>query len=338
MKKSIILLALALAVLLPRGAAFALTLSPPRWEVAADPGAMVTGSIILINEESETRTYYASYENFEAQGDSGTPRFIGKRDGLATWLDAPASITLSAGESRAVPFTITIPKDTEFGGYFAALFWGTTPPGTENGGQVAVGAKVGSLIFVTVGSNIEESAGLLSFNTAAKRFFYKSLPVTFEYRFANDGADRVRPVGTITVRSMLGWRVAKVDANPFQGNILPGTTRKFSPEWTKLAPDERPSEAEKKAPYSFFKAVKNEWKNFAVGFFRAKMAIEYGKTVQQLKSNNVYFIVFPFELMAILIIGTLILFFIFRRGVRRYNRWVISKAQARLVQMQQRGE
>ena len=51
--------------------AYALTVSPAKIEVIADPGQTVRGEIELFNEQEETKTFFASYENFESRGDSG---------------------------------------------------------------------------------------------------------------------------------------------------------------------------------------------------------------------------------------------------------------------------
>ncbi|MBP6858174.1 MAG: hypothetical protein KBC11_03255 [Candidatus Pacebacteria bacterium] len=309
--------------------AHALTITPIRYEISGDPGQTLTEKMGLVNETKTTQTYYASFSNFEAQGDTGSPTFIDAKDGLGTWITTEqASITLAAGAQKEIEFKIAIPKDAEAGGYFAAIFWGTSPGGAP--GQVSIGTKTGLLILLSVNGDVQEQAGLVDFSLHNNDHFYKTLPVGFQYRFSNQGGDRVKPEGDVVIRSILGWTAKKIDANPNNGNVLPGTTRKFLPEWSKRdSVDFRDQEVLRNESYSFKKALNDEWHNFAFGIFKAKTIVSYGSTDQVAKSKSVYFIVFPWELLLVIIIVGIPTFFILRFIVRKYNRSVIRKAQKR---------
>ncbi len=309
--------------------AHALTITPIRYEIAGDPGQTLHEKMGLVNETKNTQTFYASFANFEAQGDTGSPTFVDAKDDLGTWITTEqASITLAPGAQKEMSFTITIPKDAEPGGHFAAIFWGTSPGGAP--GQVSIGAKTGMLILLSVNGDVKESAGLVDFTLHNNTHFYRQLPVGFQYRFSNQGGDRVKPAGSVVVRSVLGWVVKKVNANPFDGNVLPGTTRRFTPEWGKKdSVDARDQELARHASYSFTKNVKSEWHNFAVGIFHARIVATFGTTNQTVKSHAVYFVVFPWELLLILVAIGIPLYFTLRALLRRYNRSIIRKAQAR---------
>jgi len=306
--------------------AHALTISPTRLEIVGDAGKTITEQVLLVNETDDAETFYPSFANFEAQGESGTPTFVEPKEGLGTWMTAGGPVTLKGGESKEVTVTISIPAGTEPGGNFAAIFWATTPPSQT--GAVSVGSQVGLLVLLSVSGEVKEDFGLVDFNTKGKQFFYKSLPVGFEYRFSNQGGDRVKPEGTVTVRSIFGWRVAKIDANPYEGNVLPTTTRKFTPEWKKRESVEE-KEARGEEKYSFKKALAHEWQNFAVGIFRAQLKTEFGTEEQRATSKNVYFVVFPWELLLVLVPGVYILLRVLKFMLRRYNRSIIKKAARR---------
>ena len=140
----------------------------------------------------------------------------------------------------------------------------------------------------------------------------------------------MKPAGNVVIRSILGWRVARVNANQFDGNVLPGTTRKFLPEWTKRdSVDIRDQAILRNESYSFTRAVSDEWHNFALGIFRAKLDVQFGVTDQRVKSTEVYFVVFPWELILIFCIVGIPVFLILRFLLRRYNRAIIAKAQMR---------
>lgn len=312
----------------------ALTITPIRYEISGNPGETLKHEMTLVNESDKSQLYYVSFANFEAQGDSGSPTFAEPKEGLGTWMTtAQSTVNLSAGQQKVVPFEIMIPKDATPGGYFAAIFWGTNP--SAQAGEVSIGTKTGLLVLLSVNGDVTESAGLIDFQTQDKQWFYKKLPVGFQYRFSNQGGDRVKPVGTVNIYSILGWRVTKVNANQFDGNVLPGTTRKFIPEWSRgdtLAEVEKAETVNQK--YSFFREVKSEWKNFGFGIFRAKVFAEFGSTDEKVKSNNVYFIVFPWELILVFLVIGIPLFLILRGMIRRYHRSVIRSAEARIRRQQ----
>lgn len=324
------LTASALALLVYFGVpsqAYALTITPIRYEVSGDPGQVITEKMKLVNETNKSQVYYASFANFEAQGDTGSPSFIDPVDGLGTWMTTEqASINLPAGAQKEIEFKINIPKDAEPGGHFAAIFWGTSPGGTP--GQVLIGTKTGMLILLSVNGEIEESAGIVDFQLHNNKHFYKKLPVGFQYRFSNQGNDRVKPAGNVIIRSILGWRVARIPGNPNDGNVLPNTTRKFSPEWAKHdSVSDRDQENARNEKYSFVQEVKDEWRNFAVGIFRARLVSEFGTTSQTIKSKAVYFVVFPWELILVILVVGAPVFLLLRTLIRRYNRSIIRKAQ-----------
>jgi hypothetical protein len=298
--------------------AYALTISPARVEVSGDPGTIVGGEFSLINEQSTTQTFYPSYENFTAQGDTGSPSFTSDKSDLDTWISiAQPQTTLAPGQVEKIPYTITIPKNAEPGGYFAAIFWSTTPSSTQNG-QVSIGAKIGMLVLLTVNGNVRESAGITQFDTDGHGFFYETLPVTMRYRFHNAGADRLQPQGTITIRDTVFLPSDHIDANSTMGNILPNSTRQFTVQWVK--------DVYAIPPQGFFGNVQYEWQNFAVGLYSAHMHLAYG-TKGLHATKTAWFFVFPWQLLVCIIIGLLIIWRGGRAILIRYNRYIIRHAQ-----------
>lgn len=297
--------------------ASALTISPARIELSGDPGSTISDTFILINEQESEQTFYTSSENFQAQGESGTPNFVHSNEGLATWVTVQSQVTLKKGEKVEIPFTITIPKDADAGGHFAAIFLSTAPP-TTGQGQVALGAKVGTLLLLHVNGDIKEGGGLLSFGIKNSNWFLFGKPVDFSYRFNNSGNDRVNPAGEIIIRNMFGFRTAVLNANPTNGNILPSSTRRFDVRW---------GEEEAIDPAAAFSdKVAYEWRNFAFGFYHARMDLSFG--TNRTATDAVTFFVFPWHLMVIVIAAAFILFFILRALIGRYNRWIIAQAKA----------
>ena len=174
------LLALVVVLAFPVSA-HALTISPSRIETSGDPGQTITKKILLVNESNESETYYASFANFEAQGESGTPVFVDPKDDLGTWMSVSGeSLTLKGGESKEVVLSVAIPMDATPGGHFAAIFWGTTPP-TQTG-AVSVGSRTGMLVLLSVSGEVQEDMGLVDFGTRGGQWLFRTLPVGFQYQ------------------------------------------------------------------------------------------------------------------------------------------------------------
>jgi hypothetical protein len=321
MNKKIIGIAIVVTFLFGiSGIAHALTLTPIRLEIAGDPGQLVVEQMTLINESSTNQTYYSSYANFEAEGETGTPTFVPAKDDLGTWMEVSPSVTLAPAESKIVPIKINIPKDADAGGHFAAIFWGTTPTNTAPG-SVAIGAKTGMLVLLRVNGAVSEKGGVLEFATKNKQTFYTSLPVSLYYRFQNSGGDRIKPAGSIIFKNIFGLTSAKIDGNPVEGNILPNSIRKFETVWQGK---DGPTPPENQG--NFFTQVGYEWNNFAFGRYNAELNLTYG-TGNESAVAAFSFWVFPWQLTLFLLIVLLFIFFIGRAGIRHYNNWVIKKAE-----------
>ncbi len=325
MKKSLTVLSLAFVLalvgLFPKGAD-ALTLSPPRIDVSGDPGSVVTANLTVINDSKDQATYYSSFANFEAQGESGTPTIIPATDDLGTWMSVPASITLPPQGSENVIVSIAIPKDASPGGHFAAVFWGTQPD-LPAGKQTGIGAKTGALVLLTVNGNIPESGNVLQFDTVSGKHFFTALPIDFFYRFENGGGDRIDPKGYIYMKDMAFITGAKIDGNPVDGNILPDSTRRFTVSWTGSAGDTGV------VPKGFFAAVSYEFHNFAFGHYSAHLKLAYG-TKGQMTDSVVGFWVFPWQLTLFVLVLALLLYLIIRAGIKHFEHWAVEEAEVML--------
>jgi len=150
----------------------AMTITPVRYEIQGDPGQNLSKDIIIINEESVPVTYYSSFANFEAQGETGSASFVDPIDDIGTWIQTENSVALLPGEQKTVSFTISIPDNAEPGGHFGVIFWGTSPENSADGKQLAVSAKTGLLVLLSVSGEVKEGGGLLDFVRKDNKFFY----------------------------------------------------------------------------------------------------------------------------------------------------------------------
>ena len=307
----------------------ALTVSPVKFEISGSPGQRLLGELELFNEQEETRTFYSSFENFEARGETGAPYFLPGKEGLATWIEAPAQVTLEPGERKTVPFSIQVPQNADPGGHFAAIFWGTTPPQAKEGGQVTVGAKTGILVLLTVSGEIKGGGGLLEFSTENKQKIFNFPPITFIYRFQNNSADRIKPEGEIEIKNIFSRTLATLPANKTEGNVLPGSIRKFEVSWiTQKDVVKGETEIPKEAKTGFFGAVKKQWKDFHFGRYSALLNLKYGTKNEEAKANYGFYII-PWQLLSVIIVILVVIGFLGFKGIKKYNQWIIAKAKGR---------
>lgn len=311
-------------LLLPLGTLKAMTVSPVRVELNGDPGTTVTGSFKVFNEEKETKTLYTAFENFEASGETGSPSFKAGSEGLASWIDAPRSIEVPAGQSTEVNFSVAIPASVEPGGYFAAIFVANVPP-SSNPNEVVIGSRVGTLLLFRVNGDIAEGGSLLEFATKDKKTSFTALPINFYYRFQNSGADRVFPKSSLTIKNMIGRTSAVLDANPSEGNVLPGSIRRFEVLW-KDKDDTQSKVKDMPTDLAFFEAVAYEWHNFAFGRYTATIDIAYGTKGESVSKTFALF-VFPWHLLLVELVGLIIIISIGRFIIKRYNQWIVKRAR-----------
>lgn len=308
--------------------AFALSVTPVRFEVSGNPGDIISEELLLFNETNTEEIFYSSFSNFEAQGESGNPAFVEPVEGLGTWMTAPSAIVIPPQKSVSVPFSITIPEDAEPGGHFAVIFFGDSPTTEDN--AVSVGSKLGVLVLLSVNGDVKESAGLVDFKLKENKFLYNTLPVDFTYRFRNDGGDRIKPQGSLEIRNSFYIKTQNLNGNPVEGNILPNSTRKFDISWVK---NPRPSDYESSQNIfsGFFDEVVYQWHNFAFGLYFAKLNLNYGaSSLLQAQSANVKFFVLPWQLLLVLLVVFTIVWFGGKGVLHRYNRYIIEQAKERM--------
>lgn len=119
-----------------------LSISPLKHEFTIEAGSEKTENVLVTNQTDGPITLYTSKEDFVAGDDTGTPTFIKPKDqtddtySLSNWIKLEnENLTLAKGESREVRFTVKVPKNSEPGGHYGAIFFS---PGVSKDGQVAV--------------------------------------------------------------------------------------------------------------------------------------------------------------------------------------------------------
>jgi len=309
--------------------AFALTISPPFYEIGAVQGQVLKTGLKVFNETDKAGTFYFDTQNFVAKGEEGEPYFISEeiKEDLASWIETPNSIHLEPGELKQVEFTIRVPENASPGGHYAAIFLSTSPSAIE-GGTVGVAARIGTLVLLKIGGEVVEEGKLVNFELINGKSIFEHLPVDFLIRIKNTGTVHIKPSGVIEIRNIFGIKTAEVKVNLVKtpdgkekpvGNILPQSVRKFEAKWQ--------IKDSVKEPKTFWQKVRFEKENFALGRYQAKLNLSYGTNNEKKITDVVYFWVFPWHLILVSFIALVLVLFLLAFIIRRYNRWIIEKAK-----------
>src|SRR5262249_55066942 len=105
----VVFLGTAVAAVLIPASVLALTVGPSKLEYTLDPGSTTTGTIFLLNEGDTTQTFHPSFQSFTEV--NGTKQFFpGTKSDLTDWFTVASSVTLAAGKSADIPFTLSVPQ------------------------------------------------------------------------------------------------------------------------------------------------------------------------------------------------------------------------------------
>ncbi len=290
------------------GGGQALEIGPPVISISGNPGTTVETTISL-RDVSTTDLYITGQINdFEANGEDGTPKVI--LDDTTTpysfksWVKPISPLTLKPKQIKTIKISISIPANASPGGYYGIVRFTGVPPELEGSG-VALNASLGSLIFLKVNGQAKEELSLTEFSANAgggASSLLEGAPLTFVQRIKNTGNTFEQPVGLVTVKDMFGKVIATLPVNSETRLILSDSTRKF----------------EQKLDSS---VIGNK---VLFGKYTAELTV-YGSNNTELKKEITIWII-PYKLIGGAIIALIVVFFVLRFLIRRYNRMIVGRA------------
>lgn len=273
-----------------------LAISPPTFELAANPGDVLKNSMRVDNMVDIPLEVTVEARNFAALGEDGGINLAPDQDeySLASWITvSPKKLTIPARESRTFDYTITIPRNATPGGRFGSIIFQTAPTTALSGGSgVAVSQEVGSLVFVKIAGEANEKASIASF--APTNNVNDRGPVHFDIRVKNDGNVHFKPSGTITISNFFGQKVATIPVN--EQNVLPGAIRKMDASW-------------------------NE--GWLFGRYNATLSLVYGKDSQVITASTAFW-GFPYKLVSVILLILIVVgIFLYPRRARIWRAFKI---------------
>lgn len=327
--RTLSMLGLALGLLGVLGSvatAKALTISPPSIEFTVQPGNQAEFIVKLYNEGAEKQELFVNATTFTSGPEEGIPvyDFSAPKEDIATWvkLDA-APIVLEPQGRKEVTIAIDVPADAAPGGHYGVVAFSSNPPtaaGAEKP-QVAISQGIGTLLLVRVEGEVVESAAVSSFLTAAK---YSHLPATFTTVYQNTGNIHLKPTGTITITGMSKKVAATLTVNPTKTSTLPKSSRTYKATWG----DESSVKTGATSVWGkFWQEYSNERANYAFGKYTATLALTAGQSGAVATSATATFWVIPWHIFLVWTILIILLILVLIFLVKRYNKWVVAKAQ-----------
>lgn len=292
----------------------ALEIDPPLMELTGNPGQTITSQIEIRNISSGPVIVTNQINDFTAKGDTGIPQILINSKvkdpySLQGYISPLPSFALQPQQTRKLNVSINIPTNASPGGHYGVIRFTGTPAALKgNSSGVSLSASLGALVLLTVKGNIVENLQNYSFtvspNGKGSTNFFQNDPFVFSEILKNTGNEHVIPTGIVTIKDMFGHTVLQMNINNEQGNILPGTIRKFTQEISNVNVGSK----------RFF------------GRYTASYAVSYGSPKKEVNASLSFWVI-PIDLIIIWIVVLIGGFFLIRFGLKRYNQHILDKAQ-----------
>ena len=262
------------------------TISPPIFELKANPGDRLEETVSVYNSNSYDLPLVTTVENLKPMGEKGQVQVIGGSDeGLPTlkeWIKInTVNFTVTKGGTKNVTFSINVPSNAEPGGHFATVLFGTTSSSLEGSGS-QVSQKIGTLVLLTVAGTTQEAAEVTQF-APEKTLFWRNQAINFNLKIYNSGNVYVRPRGYMVITNIFGNKVAQIEID--DKNILPTAVRDIPQEY-------KPK--------------------FLFGPYTASLALVYGNSNQNINATCGFWVI-PWLQTSIGLIVLILLFLLRRR-------------------------
>lgn len=265
-----------------------LSLSPPTFELSANPGDNLKNTIRVQNLSEVPMKIVVERRNFTALGEEGGVDLseVETPFSLASWITVfPSEAEIPAKGTTNFLFQTAIPLNAEPGGHFGSIVFRLGEQGDSQQSGAKVAQELGALVLLRVSGKTTEKASLVSFSSSKK--IWNRGPVEFEIRVKNEGNVHLKPTGIITIKDIFGRKVGSFNIDP--KNVLPGAVRKSTATWDN---------------------------KFLFSRYTATLALNYG-TQGQVLAGSTTFYAFPYKIVGPVVLGLIILIFLLYKARRR---------------------
>lgn len=210
---------------------FNITISPHAFTIAANPGDSIKNKILLRNNTDNPLQLKIELKKLViGANDQTTIQDLPPHDEAYTFVSiasTTAAITALPKEWTTIPFSITIPKDANFGYDWAIII---SPKINIPSKTTTVNGSVAIPLLLDVNKNHAIVTGSITKFITDKQW-YEYLPTTFMTTFSSKSNVHIKPAGNIFITDWTGKQVGVIDINKSDGVILPNANRTFSSIW-----------------------------------------------------------------------------------------------------------
>lgn len=270
---------------------YRLSVSPPTFEIRANPGDILENAVKAENLTNNPLVVTVNKRNFVAAGEEGAVQLVEENDShsVVNWIEViPSSFTIPPKSSYSFIFKTKVPINAEPGGHFASIVFKSGGGTTLNQTGATIVQEMGVLILVKIAGKTNESAVIESFK--ATKNFWEYGSVELETRVKNIGNIHIKPVGKITIKNIFNKTVASLDVD--SKNILPGAIRKGNIVWNQ------------------------KW---LFGMYTATLNLSYGDQ-KKIITETTTFIGLPYKIVVGVVLVLIILIVFIYRGRRRLKK------------------
>lgn len=207
-----------------------ITVSPATAKPYIKPGQTIRDKFQVINQgdNSYDVTIYAA--PFGVKGEQYTPDFspIPNKPAVNSWISFDkTAATVAKDKKLTVNYSVTVPKGTEPGGYYAVAFVQSKSEQRDRG--VLVNQRVGEVFYIQVAGDVRQDGKIKSWEVP----FMQAAPLKADLRLSNDGGVHYASNTRIHVKDIFGNTKHNQTSDK---QILPGTIRHIPFVWEDAPP------------------------------------------------------------------------------------------------------
>lgn len=279
---------------------------PPRLEITVKPGETITKTIKVRNESKVEKIVTTDIKDFIVVDDSGTPIQVDNKDisnrwAASSWIQVSSEkLKLKPGETQSLSLTIIVPENALPGGHYAMILHSPQNDTFLSETGAVIQANVGTLLYITIPGNINESANVKDF-FAPK--FSEYGPIPFKAILTNLSDIHIAPSASIDVTNFLGFKTATLGFDSV--NIFPYTSRELTTSLNR---------------------------QLLFGRFKAQLSAAYG-TSGQVTTSTIFFWVIPYRLIITLLAVMIIIILIVK--LKRMQNSSLVPQNNQIVELEQ---
>ena len=213
----------------------------PKKTYTVEAGKSISDTLLIRNQDSEKPLNLTlRVVDFTYLDESGAPKLnLDENAPQTTWslkpfLKIPEKVTVDPSESKSIDLEVSIPSNQGAGSYYSAIVYSTS---AADGSNVGLSASGVTLAFANIPGEVKENLILeklgayrSSGSSTGGSYAYSmaSMPQRIAYTLKNEGNVAESPVGSITLKPLIGKEIV-IDNINSQGSLaLIGQTRTFA--------------------------------------------------------------------------------------------------------------